>query len=272
MNQTIQNILKNEFEKRCERNSSYSLRAYARDLGFSAQRMSHILNGKRGLSRDAGSLLAKKLAFGQKETSLFLDLIDAEFARSKSVKEAALKRVKIHKKQSKNLDLDQFKVISHWTHLAILTLLETKEEFTSARQVAKALGIGTQEAEFALVRLIRLGMAAQTNDGRFISTGEYFIDGENVPNESIKQFHEQMLMKAHAAVRSVGIQDRDLSLMFMAIDPEQFDEAKKMISEFREVFDKKFSNSLTNKQQVYAFGMQFYKVSQQFGAGEKNEI
>ena len=180
--------------------------------------------------------------------------------------------MKLQKKKDKNLDLDQFKIISHWTHLAILTLLETTNVYVNEHQIAKAMGISSSQAKFALERLLNLGMATQLESGRYISTNEFFIQGNDIPNEYIKQFHEQMLLKSHEAIRSVGVDERDVSHLFLAVDPKDFSEAKKFITEFREEFDRRFSNSETNKKLVYALGIQFYKLSHPNDLGVKNEV
>ena len=55
---TYHDLINEEFEKRKQINSAYSLRAFARDLGISAPRLSQILNKKQGLSLNAAQNLA----------------------------------------------------------------------------------------------------------------------------------------------------------------------------------------------------------------------
>jgi hypothetical protein len=58
---SYRDLLKRELESRCGRNPRYSLRAFAKDLGLSAPRLSHVLNGRFGLSRAAAEAIADKL-------------------------------------------------------------------------------------------------------------------------------------------------------------------------------------------------------------------
>jgi plasmid maintenance system antidote protein VapI len=52
----FKDFINREFDLRSSKNGSYSLRAFARDLGISPQRLSHLLSGKKGISKDAPNL------------------------------------------------------------------------------------------------------------------------------------------------------------------------------------------------------------------------
>ena len=58
---SISEFLGAEFSKRKLRNETYSLRAFARDLGVSASRLSEILSGKLGISEKTAETIASKL-------------------------------------------------------------------------------------------------------------------------------------------------------------------------------------------------------------------
>lgn len=261
----VVDVIRNEFERRCKKNPSYSLRAFAKSLEFSPQRLSHVLNGKRGLSMEAGTDLAKKLSLSEREASIFLDMIESEFGRSLTSKLAAKKRMK-KKSYFSNVGLDTFKLIADWYHFAILTMLELKTAYFSENEIASDLGISKSQAKFALERLLRLGMVDREEDGQLTSLGKIFIDTNNIPNEAVKSFHEQVLDRTKLAIREVGIDERDFSTLFVAIDPDQFKEAQTFIKDFREEFDRRFSRNVKNKQQVYTLGIQFYKTSKKVGA------
>ena len=88
-------ILKSEFAQRCDRNSGYSLRAFARDLKIHPSRLSAVLNGKKGLSKDSASDVAKILGFAPREAEMFCDLVEATHARSaaaRGIAQASLMR------------------------------------------------------------------------------------------------------------------------------------------------------------------------------------
>lgn len=60
-------FLKQELDRRKEKNPFYSLRAFARDLEMSPQMVSQLLRGKRHLSVISVSKVADKLKYTQEE-------------------------------------------------------------------------------------------------------------------------------------------------------------------------------------------------------------
>ena len=66
-------LLKDELQKRKEKNRSYSLRAFARDLGIGATSLSDLFNGKRKLSpKNVTKVMDKLLKLAFKDTTLVI--------------------------------------------------------------------------------------------------------------------------------------------------------------------------------------------------------
>ena len=63
--QIYQKYLKDEFERRKQRNSSYSLRAYARDLELPSSKLSQYLTGDCGISGKKAGEIARKLVLSE---------------------------------------------------------------------------------------------------------------------------------------------------------------------------------------------------------------
>ena len=260
---TIQAILSSALEERCQRNVKYSLRAFARDLKISPQSLSHIMNGRRGISLKTGSALAKQLGFDTEQTKLFLNLVDVEFARSSVRKRAAQKKVLDSKAVLTSSEESQ--VLSGWYHLALLTLLQTKPKSYEPRFLAKRLGITLHEAKSSLDRLLRLGMIHEDRAGRMTVKQDYFINPSGTSNEAVKRFHEQMLEQTRKAIFCQTTEERDLFTIFLPVDPAQVSEIREEIRKFSSFIETKYSNSKTNKKEVYALGLQYIRI------GEKEE-
>src|SRR5258708_1981839 len=92
-NINYRSVLKSELETRCSRNPRYSLRAFARDLELSAPRLSGVLSGKFGLSRDAAEKIAQRLNYSKEETARFCDSVESLHARARVVRNLAKQRV-----------------------------------------------------------------------------------------------------------------------------------------------------------------------------------
>lgn len=88
--------LKSEFENRIEKNSKYSLRAFARDLMVSPQFLSHILSGKKHISVSTAVQISEKLNHSVIEASMFLDLILLSSADHPLLKQIIAYREKLY--------------------------------------------------------------------------------------------------------------------------------------------------------------------------------
>src|SRR5687767_1203761 len=88
-------VLRRELDTRCRMIPKYSLRAFAKDLEISPSRLSEILSGKQGLSRDRARELAGLLGFSSRETELFCELVESEHARAQVSRDLA--RVRLQK-------------------------------------------------------------------------------------------------------------------------------------------------------------------------------
>jgi len=145
-------ILQKELAKRCARNSSYSLRSFALALGISHTYLSYILSGKRPLSRKLATKVAERLGVPFRERQLLLA------GTSHSVAHKPLSE-----KDTWDIDLETFSLLSQWQHFAILNILKLPRYRFEARWIAKRLGISIMDAKFSMDRLKRLNLVKQVN-------------------------------------------------------------------------------------------------------------
>ncbi|MES2856446.1 MAG: TIGR02147 family protein, partial [Bdellovibrionota bacterium] len=117
-------VLATEIEERRLRNASYSMRAFARDLGVSSSRLSDIMNRKRPLTDAAAKRLAEGLGYNAKETEMLVLFAQASDNRQESVRNEALVRRQalIRSFQQVNLSTEAFEAIADWHHFAILEM------------------------------------------------------------------------------------------------------------------------------------------------------
>lgn len=84
-----QDFLLEEFRSRRSRNPHYSLRAFARDLGMPASKLSQNLRGLCGISVAKAEKIAAKLQMRDDEKHLFLALVESQHARSRVARQQA---------------------------------------------------------------------------------------------------------------------------------------------------------------------------------------
>ncbi len=255
-------VLTTELEQRFSRNSRYSLRSFARDLAISPARLSDVMRGRYGLSGAAVFQIAKKLGWSNHESQHFCDLVEGEHARSAQKKREARERLRLRTSHVHHqmLSLDSFKVISDWYHYAILELLEVEDFQPNPAWIGARLGVSRHSCKMAIERLLRLGLM-KTVDGTFKPSEEFTTTSHDVPSESIKKFHRQILEKALLAIDFQDIDERDYSSLIVAIDPSHIAEAKESIKTFRRTFNKEFG-SMKKKKAVYCLGVQFFNLEQ----------
>lgn len=231
-------ILRRALVDRVTRNSSYSLRAFARDLGISHAYLSMVLSGKRPVPVKRAFHFSQTVGLGQEETLAFLESCrkaHLEAKESEAPKRPVEKTSASHGDEFFRVQLDQFKVLSDWYHLAILDLTQVDGFEPSERWVADRLGLTLVEVRAAVARLKRLGLLTVTR-GRWVKTHAKLEVPTAQSHQAVRRFHQQMIGKALDALESDAQEDfekRDITGTTMAINPKRLAEAKKRIQKFR---------------------------------------
>ncbi|OFZ45708.1 MAG: hypothetical protein A2381_14760 [Bdellovibrionales bacterium RIFOXYB1_FULL_37_110] len=258
---TYQHYLRAEFEGRKLRNPSYSLRAYARDIGLAAPKLSEILRGKCGLSEESAKKLATELALSEKEASVFINQVIAKHSRKKTEREKAQKILESLKEHHSfdEIALDAFKIIADWYHFAILELTEVEDFRSNISWIAKRLNLTKSVTSEAVERLFDTGLLAKKSNGDWYQTEAILATPSGIPSSEIKKHHRQILSKAEDALINVPIKERDFSTTTLAVSESQLDEIQKEIKDFRRRLAKKINQS-KNKERVYCLSIQFFPL------------
>ncbi|MBF0314353.1 MAG: DUF4423 domain-containing protein [Oligoflexia bacterium] len=257
-------ILQDEFEQRCQRNPSYSLRAFSRDIKLPAPRLSEILRGKQGLSIKAAENIANRIGFSITLKSFFCDLVESEHSRSQLKRKIALARLKKYQHMQLNmLDHDRFKIISEWYHFAILelTYLDELQRKLTPTMIAHYLSIHPKVAEAALKRLVTVGLLEVSTEGQMIAKEDFTGVNKGASFELRKKYHQQILEKALEALSFQRQEDMSLSSITLAFKKENLAEAKAVIKKFRRDFLEKFGHSSESKDSVYNIVVQLFKLT-----------
>jgi uncharacterized protein (TIGR02147 family) len=251
-----------ELEARKTRNAGYSLRAFARDLGLHAPKLSQILSRQCGVSERSARSLAKKLGLSVSESEFFVALVGAAHNRSKSARERSYTQIKeIVLNRYDNIDLDQFKILADWYHFAILELSEVKDFDSNPKWIAARLGLDRGTVELAIQRLIEKQLLTRNKAGRLVQTYKSLATPTDLPSREIRAHHAQILKKAAIALEENAVSARDYSTMTFAIDTRLLPEAKKMLKEFRRRFCSNFENR-GSLDSVYCLAMQFFPLDE----------
>jgi len=265
--QNYRDILKTRLEERCRANPRYSLRAFARDLKISPSRLSEILRGKQGLSKQYSEQIAHRLGLNENETQVFTSMVTLTDARSK--KERALAKTLLTQLEESEQKVnaireDTFRVIEDWYHYAIIELVQMPSFVNSAVWISRRLGITIYEADAAIARLKRVGLLAEEK-GKLVATERGYVTTDEIPSESIRKFNLQILEKASTAITTQSIHEREIGTLTIGIDERDLPEYKQMIKTFRRRVNQlamaRAQSTGSKVKQVYCLAVQFFRLT-----------
>ena len=264
-NSDYRSILHEHFNARRMRNPAYSLRCFARDIGWSPSRLSEALNGKAGLSLTKAKDIAQRLALSSAEKELFTTLVIEKHGRSATERLLAKKRVlEIRPNDDLNpISIESFKVIRDWYHLAIVELLKIRDFRHSSEWIAKRLKIPVDTADSAIKRLLQVGLLVQKNK-RLVAAAPRNAIGNGVSSESIKTFHTQILNKAIDSIYGQPRDSRYVSASMIAIDIKDLPIIKAKLQEFQDSLCREFVSEIP-KESLYCISMQFFSLMEVSG-------
>lgn len=257
------NIIRRELELRTEKNTRYSLRAFAKSLGFEATVISQILSGKRIPSYKTAERLIQKLSLEPGQAKDFLaSLAEVQKGRGLERMNQFMKETfapsEVEGSTVQDLSIDYFRVIADWYHIAIMELTFVDGFQSNLNWIAKELEITVLEAKLAVERLLKLGLIESRN-GKLIKTKERLTTADKaVTTPALRKHQKQLLNKAMHSLENDPIEIRSMSGMMMVADPSLIPEARKLIDEC----NKKVSRLLQSgqKTQVYQLQVSLYPI------------
>lgn len=258
MSLQYQDFLLEEFRSRRSRNPHYSLRAFARDIGMPASKLSQNLRGLCGISVAKAEQIAGKLQMRDDERQLFLALVESQHARSRVARQQAVASLQqIRAERIDELSLEMFSTIRDWYHMAILEMTDIKGFKADPAWICEKLGLPVDLVKEAVGRLTTLGLLAvegeiwkQTHQDLELPSG--------VPSRTIREHHKQILTKAIVALDQTAVEKREYSSQTFAFDHTLVGEVKNLVREFQRKVSRLSHQG--QKDSVYVMAMQLFPV------------
>lgn len=226
-----------------------------------APKLSQVLSGTCGISRDRGSVIASGLGLSVEETELFLSLIEAEHGRSPAKRKKAAETLERLQKGDGfgPLDLERFKIISDWYHAALLEVPKLKNFRANTKWLSKRFALDESKVRAAIERLLDFGLLKKEGPATLARTEVHLATSSGIPSREIREYHSQILAKADQALEDVAITERDFSAITMAIDSSKMEEARKELLKFRRNFCKNIQSG-EEKDRIYCLAIQFFPL------------
>lgn len=254
-------LLQAELIKRCERNSRYSLRAFAQSLQISHATLSHILASRRPLTKSIILKLGNQLGLSPTELNAYVEATPS--VQKKKVAQAPVPTQAKGMDHYQEITIDTFLVISEWYHDAIAELTHLENFVPDSKWIAKVLGITVTEVNMAVERLERLELLEIKEDGSWIdlSKDNSTCLDPNFTTSALKKYQKKVLELSTVALMEAAKSEREHVSNMVAIQPEDLPEVKNRINEFRSNLMAFLQRKGVKPKEVYQLAISFFPIT-----------
>ena len=208
-------------KRRQDASGRYSLRSFAKDIGISPTLMSHVFSRKKGMSVDTAHKVADALGLSPDDAMYFCDLVQSEHGRTERFRRVARERLDRLNPQrhASQMHRDQYRSFAEWHHNAIVELTAVSDFKDDSQWIAKRLGLDPIKVSVAIERLLSVGLL-ERRDGKLQKPVKHVTTVNDVPHKALRQFHKEMLQRAHDAIEEQPLASREVATIFMTIKKE----------------------------------------------------
>lgn len=241
------------YEEKLNRNNSFSLRAFSRQLGVSDSTLSQYLSGKRKFTEKAIKKLAPKLGLNP----------ITYYSNNKIL--------------YKSLTENEFSLISEWYYDAIIEYTNIKKSLPTPTEIAGNFGITKRLASIAMERLTRLKMI-EIKGKTWKALNQDFVDYEDleVTTGARKNYQKQMLEKSLDALSEIEKPKRKHSSITFSLNRKKLEIIKNLMDEFQDKILTVAKTDLDSEQhdEVYSLQLSLFPLLKKIdlnNSGENHE-
>ena len=245
-------------------NEEFSLRKWSKAMGLNSHaHVVMILQGKRSLSLKMATAFAKGLNLSSAEHLYLRALIQFESAETDEEKDLCRLWLSDANPGSdfRIREIDEYIVIAHWVHMAILAMTDTKNFDGSPEVIQKRLGgkVTLAEVRAAMERLKDLNLLSVI-DGKLTATFQRITTKDDVANRGAREYHKQVAKLGVTAVDEQSVDEREFQSFAVSVPSKKMALAKEMIRKFRS----QFYEAMTSEQgdHVYQTQIQFFRLTE----------
>lgn len=220
----------------------WSYGSWAKRLGLkTTSSITKILDGDRDPGPQISEQMVRYFDFKDKDAQYFRDLISLSKLR-KNPRLGVLLLEKMSKEHPNSmqrlLDSKTFSVISNWYYLPLREMTRMKSFREDADLIAKQFRfkITAREVTKAIQVMIELGLLSRDSNGTLHVAEGRITTGDDIADEGIKRYHEQMLENAKTAIRETLVDEREFGASSLVIQSRNLPKAKQLIREFKSNF------------------------------------
>ena len=222
-----------------------------------------ILQGKRSLSLKQVPYFSKGMNLSTPERLYFQALI--QFENASSPEEKDLCRLWLDEanpgKEYRVREIDEYIVIAHWVHMAILALTDNKNFSGKPEEIKLRLGekVSLAEIRSALERLRALDLVREEK-GRLICTSARVTTKDDVANRGAREYHKQVARLGIDSIERQSVDEREFQSFAVSVPKAKIPLAKEMIRKFRTQFYQ--AMTMEPGDEVYQTQIQFFRLTE----------
>lgn len=255
------------FQFKKNRRSSFSLRAWAKQMGFkNPTLLSDVLRGKRQPSERLIECLAKNLLLSQNELD-YLKLLYSRANARNTAEKTAVEQLLYGIRP--NLPIMQLSpstlaMLDTWYYFVLIEMTELKDfDLKDIAGIVKKLGhrVSEKEVECALNRLKHLKLLVENSTGKLVKgTGEVFTLTFQEDTPEIKKQLKEIMENFLISYSKHPSEEKDCSSSNLTIEKKDLKKAKDLIREFH---SRMWKLTVKGKaEHVYQFNSQFFRITE----------
>ncbi len=246
-------FLEIDYQARKSRNYRYSKRSYAKLLGISSGRLTDILAGRYPITSKKAASWAKLMVIPEVEIKTFLLLTQNEQQNRVD------KRSKSKLTSSKQLNHDQFAVVSDWEYFAFMALVETAE-FRSDRQwISRKMRISEERVQEIIQLLQQQEFITIDAEGTIKNAHNSMSTLSDIPSSVLQKANRERILLGLERMHLADVLMRDITSLSLPVDKKQIPKAKKLVRKFKGEMLELLRGS--NSSEVYNLNIQFVPMT-----------
>lgn len=261
----VAKFLEDALEDKKSRNQSFSIRAWANQLGMKSHGPLYaMMKKKRNIPKKFVPLLINNLKLSGKEAKFFELLVD--LSRAKGVEEREYYLEKLQALSPKELrevnDIEAYKYITEPLHIIIAEMTELKDFKNSLGWIKSRLraGINLKEIESIIERLISLGILKKEGH-KLKKQVQHIYTAKEVMNKAVQEYHKRMGMHAIEEISKQDVEKREYNAISFNIHPKDLPKIKEQIREFSDQLVQNFEAKSGKGEETYHLNVQFFSLT-----------
>lgn len=259
--------LKDYYEFRKSKKSTFSHRFFAKMVGFSSSGfLKLVMEGKRNLTEESIHKITTGLKLGKKESQYFENLVYYNQAKSAQSRELYYDKLRELKPKSKlsAIEQAQFEYYDNPLNVLVREIVNLKDFKDDVAWIVDQVRMKTNvtQVKKALTLLDELGFLKRDESGKLVQTESLLSTDPEVVSLAIYNYQMTMLDLAKEALVEVDAKFRDISSITIPASLDCIEKVKQRLVEFREDLARYINDNTDHADAVYQINFQLFPMTQ----------